>query len=123
METDSKCHQLIDTVGETISLLKKKLKKKKITIDNLIDVIKNFMVNENKYTRNKEQKTNVYSKGDNDVVGELLEIDELHHRFQKLTDQPQKFQLTQNRDGLDLTNNVKDKNTNVQTNKSSKDKP
>ena len=78
------------------------------------------MVNENKYTRNKEQKTNVYSKGDNDVVGELLEIDELHHRFQKLTEQPQKFQLTQNRDGLDLTNNVKDKNTNVQTNKSSK---
>ena len=86
----------------------------------MIDVIKNFMVNENKYTRNKEQKTNVYSKGDNDVVGELLEIDELHHRFQKLTEQPQKFQLTQNRDGLDLTNNVKDKNTNVQTNKSSK---
>ena len=81
------------------------------------------MVNENKYTRNKEQKTNVYSKGDNDVVGELLEIDELHHRFQKLTDQPQKFQLTQNCDGLDLTNNVKDKNTNVQTKKSSKDKP
>ena len=86
----------------------------------MTDVIKNFMVNENKYTRNKEQKTNVYSKGDNDVVGELLEIDELHHRFQKLTEQPQKFQLTQNRDGLDLTNNVKDKNTNVQTNKSSK---
>ena len=24
-----------------------------------------------------------------DVVSELLEIDELHHRFQKLTDQPQ----------------------------------
>ena len=81
------------------------------------------MVNENKYTRNKEPKTNVYSKGDNDVVREFLEIDELHHRFKKLTDQPQKFQLTQNRDGLDLTNNVKDKNTNVQTNKSSKDKP
>ena len=23
------------------------------------------------------------------IVGELLEIDQLHHRFQKLTDQPQ----------------------------------
>ena len=28
-------------------------------------------------------------KGKNDLVGELLDIDELHHRFQKLTDQPQ----------------------------------
>ena len=58
-------------------------------VNNLTDVIKNFKVNENKYTRKKEQETNVCSKGNNDVVSELLEIDELHHRFQKLTDQPQ----------------------------------
>ena len=47
------------------------------------------MVIENKYRRNKEQETDVGSKEKNEVVGELLEIDELHHRFQKLTDQPQ----------------------------------
>ena len=55
---------------------------------NLIDNVKNFTVRENKYTRNIEQETNVGSKEKNDVVGELLEIDELHHRFKNLTDQP-----------------------------------
>ena len=73
------------------------------------------MVIENKYRRNKEQETYyVGSKEKNEVVGELLEIDELHHRFQKLTDQPQsstdthtssinvnKERIEQNRDGLD----------------------
>ena len=131
-ETDSDCHQLIATLCETISLLKDKLRNKQVTIDNLIDVIKNFMVTENKYTRNKEQDTNVSSKENNDVVGELLEIDELHHRFQNLTDQPQsstdthtssinvnKERIEQNRDGLELTNNVK-VNINDQINKSSK---
>ena len=118
--TDSDCHQLIATLRETIFLLKDELRNKQVTIDNLIDVIKNFTVIENKYTRNKEQDTNVSSKEKNDVVGELLEIDELHHRFQKLTDQPQsstdthtssinvnKDRIEQNRDGLELTNNVK----------------
>ena len=70
-------------------MLKDELSNKQITIDNLTDVIKNFTVIENKYTRNKEQEPNVGSKEKNNVVGELLEIDELHHRFQKLTDQPQ----------------------------------
>ena len=54
---------------------------KQVTIDNLIDVVKNFTVIENKYTRNKEQETNVSSKEKNDAVVELLEVDELHHRF------------------------------------------
>ena len=61
-ETDSDCHQLIATLRETISLLKDELRNKQVTIDNLIDVIKNFTVIGNKYTRNKEQETNVDSK-------------------------------------------------------------
>ena len=61
-ETDSDCHQLIGTLRETISLLKDELRSKQVTIDNLIDVIKNFTVIGNKYTRNKEQETNVDSK-------------------------------------------------------------
>ena len=89
---------------------------------NLIDLIKNITVNENKYTRNKEQERNICSKVNNDVVGELLEIDEFHHRFQKLTDQPQSLtdtpttsinvnqdHIKQNRVELELTSNVKDK--------------
>ena len=63
IEIDSDCHQLIRTLRETISLLKDELRNKQVTIDNLIKVIKNITVNENKYTRNKEQETNVYSKG------------------------------------------------------------
>ena len=76
----------------------------------MIDVIKNFTVIENEYTRNKEQETNVK----NEVVSELLEIDEVHHRFQNLTDQPQsstythassinvnKDRIEQNRDELE----------------------
>ena len=55
----------------------------------MIDVFKNFTAIENKYTRNKEQETNVGSKEKNDVVRELLKIDELDHRFKKLRDQPQ----------------------------------
>ena len=70
-------------------MLKDELRNKQVTFDNLTDVIKNFTVIENKYTRNKEQEANLGSKEKNDVVGELFEIDELHHRFQKLTDQPQ----------------------------------
>ena len=61
-ETDSNCHQLIGTVRETISLLKDELRNKQVTIGNLLDVIKNFTVIGNKYTRNKEQETNVDSK-------------------------------------------------------------
>ena len=65
-------------------------------------------------------------------VAELLEIDELHHRFQKLTDQPQsstdihtssinvnKDRIEQDRDELESTNNVK-VNINDQINESSK---
>ena len=129
-ETDSECHQLIDTLRETISLLKDKFRNKQVTINNLIDVIKNLTVNENKYTRNKEKDTNACSKGNN---GELFEIDELHHRFQKLTDQPQSSndapttsiidnldRIEQNRVRLELTNDMKDKNINDQINENSK---
>ena len=85
-ETNSNCHQLIGTLRKTISLLKDELRNKQVTIDNLIDVIKNFTVIENKYTKNKEQEADVGSKEKNEVVGELIEIGEFHHRFQKLTD-------------------------------------
>ena len=131
-KTDSDCHQLIATLRETISLLKDELRNKQVTIYNLIDVIKNFRVIENKYTRNKYQDTNFGSKEKNGVVAELLEIDELHHRFQNLTNQPQsstdthtssinvnKDPIEQNRDELELTNNVK-VNINDQINESSK---
>ena len=53
-ETDFDGHQLIATLRETMSLLKDEFTNKQVTIDNLIDVIKNFPVIENKYTRNKE---------------------------------------------------------------------
>ena len=130
-ETDSDCNQLIGTLCETISFLKDELRNKQVTIDKLIDIIKNFTVIGNKYTRNKEQVTNVGSKEQDDVVGDLLEIEEFHHIFQKLTEQPQsstdthtssindKDRIEQNPDGLELTNNVK-VNINDQTNESSK---
>ena len=66
------------------------------------------------------------------MVGKLLDVDELHHRFKKLTDQPQssndihtssinvkKDNIEQYRDGLELTNNVK-VNTKNQINENSK---
>ena len=74
-ETASDCHQLIGTLRETIALLKDELRNKQVTTDNLIDVVKRFSVIENKYTRNKEQETDVGSKAKNDVFGELLQID------------------------------------------------
>ena len=61
MVTDSEYRQL-DTLRETVSSLKDELRNKQVTINNLIDVIKNFTVNENKYTKNKEQETNVCSQ-------------------------------------------------------------
>ena len=106
-------------------MLKYELGNKQVTIDNLTDIINNFTVNENKYTRNEEQETNVFSKENNEVVAGLLKIDELHRKFQKLTDQLQsstdthttsinvnKDRIEQIRYELELTNNVKDKNLN-----------
>ena len=117
-ETDSDCHKIIATLREPISFLKEDFRNKQVTI-------------ENKYTRNKEQDTNVASTEKIDVVGELLEIDELYHRFQTLTDQLQsstdthttsinatKESIEQNGHGLELTNNVK-VNKNDQINESS----
>ena len=61
----------------------------KLTMTNITQYMKystgfrnaHFTVIENKYTRNKEQETNVSSKEKNAAVGELLEVHELHHRF------------------------------------------
>ena len=89
------------------------------------------MVSKSKHTKNKVKETNVCSKENNDVVGELLEIDELH-RFQKWIDQAQSStdtptsinvnqeRIKQNCAELELTNNVKDKNINDQINESIK---
>ena len=74
-ETDSVCHQRIGPLHETVSLLKDELRDNQVTVNNLIVVMKNFTANENKCTRNKEQKANVCRKGKDDVVSELLEID------------------------------------------------
>ena len=57
MEIKSECHQLIGTLEQD------ELRNKQVTIDNLIDRIKMFTVNENKYIRNKEQETNVCYEG------------------------------------------------------------
>ena len=54
-ETYSDYHQLIGTLRKTVSLLKDEIRNKQVTTDNLIDLIKNFTVIENKYTKNKEQ--------------------------------------------------------------------
>ena len=53
IKTDSKCHQLTGTLCKTMSLLKDELRDKQVMANNLIDVLKNFTVNGNKYTRNK----------------------------------------------------------------------
>ena len=47
---------ILGTLCKSISLLKDELRNKQVSINNLIDVIENFTVNENKYTRNKEQE-------------------------------------------------------------------
>ena len=90
--TDNECSQLImGTLSETVYLLKDELRNKQVTINSLIDLIKNFTVIENKYARSKKQEPNICGKRNSDVAGELSEIFELHHRFQKLTDQPQRY--------------------------------
>ena len=71
-ESDSDYHQLIGTLRETISLLEDELRNKQVTIDNLIDVIKNFTIIEKIYTRNKDQETNKGSKGKNNAVGKVF---------------------------------------------------
>ena len=56
-ETDNKCHRLIGTLHETVSLLKDEPRNKQVTINNLIGVAKNFTVNKKVHkkqrTRNK----------------------------------------------------------------------
>ena len=57
----------------------------------MLDVIKNFTVNENKNDGSREQPVlKVHNKGndDDDIVRELLQINQIHHRFQKLKNQP-----------------------------------
>ena len=73
-------------------MLKVELKEKQAKINNLLDIIKkNLTVNENKLDGIREQQAiKVCSKdsNDDDIVRELLQIDQLHHRLQKLKDQP-----------------------------------
>ena len=89
-QTEFKCYQLVGSLHETIDLLKVELKDKQATINNFIDINKNFRVNENKKDGRREQKPiKVRNKdNDDDIMKELLQIDQLHHRFQKLKDQP-----------------------------------
>ena len=55
----------------------------------MLDIIKNFAVNENKKDGSREQQPiKIHNKGHNDdIMTELLQIDQLHHQFQKLKDQ------------------------------------
>ena len=72
------------SLSETNDLLKVELQ---ATINNLLDVIKNSTVNENKKDGIREQQAiTVRSKGngDDDIVRGLLQIDQLHHRLQKV---------------------------------------
>ena len=90
--TEFECYQLVDSLRETIDLLKVELKDKGATISNLYNIFKNLTVNENKLDGSCEQQAmKVCSKDndDNDIVRELLQTDQLHHRLQKLKDQPQ----------------------------------
>ena len=80
-------------------MLKGEDRNKQVTADNLIDVIRNFTVIENKYTRNKRQETNVVC---------LLMFNVIN-----------KDRIEQNRDELELTKNVK-VNINDQINERSK---
>lgn len=70
-------------------MLQDKLKDKEITIDNLIDVIRMLRLTKINVRERKNNKQISFSKGYDDVVGELLESDELHSPFQKLKDQQQ----------------------------------
>ena len=89
-EAESERYQLVGSLREIVDLLKVELKGKQATINNLLDIIKNFTVNENKKDGNREQQAiKVRCKGndDDDIVRELLQIDQLQHQFQKLKDQ------------------------------------
>ena len=54
-----------------------------------MEVIKNFTVDKNTYTKNEEKKQKHAVKVDSNAIGEILEIDELDHRLQKLKDKLQ----------------------------------
>ena len=80
-------------------MLKVELKDKQATINNLLDFIKNLTVNENKLDGSHElQAVKVCSKDNDDdgIVRELLQIDQFHHRLQKLKDQPHNSAETPN---------------------------
>ena len=63
----------------------------------MLDIIKKFTGNENKKDGSREQQAiKVRNKGndDDDNVRELLQIDQLHHRLQKLKEQPHNYAET-----------------------------
>ena len=88
-EIESECHQLVGSFRETIDFVKAELKYKLAAINNLTEIIK-ITVNEINADESRELQTiKVCNKGnDNDLVSKMLHTDQLHHRFQKLKDQP-----------------------------------
>ena len=55
-ETESECYPMVDSLLKTIDFLKVKLNNKQRTIGNLLNIIKNFIVNKNKKERSREQQ-------------------------------------------------------------------
>ena len=55
------CYQLVGSLREFIDLLKAELKYKQSTINNLLDIIKNFTVNEYKKDGSCEQEAIKYA--------------------------------------------------------------
>ena len=86
-ETESEFYQLIDSLRETIDLLMVELKEKQAITNKLLIIIRNFTVNENKNDESHEQqviKVRNKRNGNDDIVGELLQIDLLRCSTQKI---------------------------------------
>ena len=86
-EIEFEFYQLVDSLRETIDLLMVELKEKQATTNKLLIIIKNFTVNENKNDESHEQqviKVRNKRNGNDDIVGELLQIDLLRCSTQKI---------------------------------------
>ena len=87
----------------------------------MLEIIKNFTVNENKKDESREQQAiKIPNKGNDDfIVRELLQIDQLHNRLQKSKDQPYNLADTPgiyfnvNQDCYERNPNESDLNRNV----------
>ena len=79
-ETESKCYQLVGSLCETIDLLK--LKDKQATLNNFLDSVTNFTVNENKkidVCEKQALKLRSRGNGGDDIEKEVLQVDQPHH--------------------------------------------